>query len=375
MYYHFLNAIALHIRTLYIAGIKERKIIMMKRFLYILEIFIIILCITLTTAIAQNGMAGGTILSLDYALNYASKYGLDVHQFRERNNVLTLIISGNYQQAFVHQIPELLGPDYWGITQEQTDYIYYGEMQNNRPHGLGTLQQIIWKPNSLNHEYALATIYIGNFKKGIFNGYGIKYHVLAPGENYMIGESDLMSNLDGQHFQIYMEQVLNYVEYEGYFEDGEYNGKGILYEYPGVNYQTFMMTANGDISTEYLGSIPFRDLYPDAADYNYKFPGDGPTQHIEILSGNFKNGYADGKCKAYQYGMLYYDGNMGVPLLQKDFCLAWAHGKGTLYFPASSQIRYQGEFGFNSFHGEGTLYDENGKIIYKGKWQASNYAS
>ena len=72
MYYHFLNAIALHIRTLYIAGIKERKIIMMKRFLYILEIFIIILCITLTTAIAQNGMAGGTILSPDYALNYAT---------------------------------------------------------------------------------------------------------------------------------------------------------------------------------------------------------------------------------------------------------------------------------------------------------------
>lgn len=249
-------------------------------------------------------------------------------------------------------------------------------MQNNRPHGLGTLQQIIWKPNSLNHEYALATIYIGNFKKGIFNGYGMKYYIPDPDVGYSANEINFMTNLDVQHFQIYIEQILNYVEYEGYFEDGEYDGKGILYQYPYVNYQTFMITANGDISTEYFEHYnAFIKLYPDAVDYNYKFPGDGPTQHIEILSGNFKNGYADGKCKVYRYGMLCYDGNMGVPLLQKDYYLAWTNGKGTLYFPASSQIRYQGEFGLNSFHGEGTLYDENGKIIYKGKWQAGDYAS
>lgn len=44
------------------------------------------------------------------------------------------------------------------------------------------------------------------------------------------------------------------------------------------------------------------------------------------------------------------------------------HGKGTQYYYGTENIQYEGEFVNSEYQGEGTLYDEQGNIIYKGEF-------
>lgn len=41
----------------------------------------------------------------------------------------------------------------------------------------------------------------------------------------------------------------------------------------------------------------------------------------------------------------------------------------------SDQIKYEGHFRKGKYDGKGVMYDENGKIIYDGKWKNGDYAS
>ncbi|NSK19486.1 hypothetical protein G5A68_04490 [Dorea formicigenerans] len=49
-------------------------------------------------------------------------------------------------------------------------------------------------------------------------------------------------------------------------------------------------------------------------------------------------------------------------------------GKGILYFPDSTQVQYDGHWNSGKYDGKGTLYDENGNEVYKGKWDNGDYA-
>ena len=44
-------------------------------------------------------------------------------------------------------------------------------------------------------------------------------------------------------------------------------------------------------------------------------------------------------------------------------------GKGIEYYFGTTKIKYKGEFDDDVYHGNGTLYDEEGNIIYKGKFK------
>ena len=67
---------------------------------------------------------------------------------------------------------------------------------------------------------------------------------------------------------------------------------------------------------------------------------------------------------AYKY--LLYEGDM------KDGKM---NGDGVEYYSNSDQIKYEGHFRKGKYDGKGVMYDENGKIIYDGKWKNGDYAS
>ena len=49
-------------------------------------------------------------------------------------------------------------------------------------------------------------------------------------------------------------------------------------------------------------------------------------------------------------------------------------GRGTQYQSGSTAVLYEGEFKNDAYHGRGILYDENGQVVYSGKWKNGDYA-
>jgi antitoxin component YwqK of YwqJK toxin-antitoxin module len=85
-----------------------------------------------------------------------------------------------------------------------------------------------------------------------------------------------------------------------------------------------------------------------------------------FYSGNYKKGKKKGKFKVYEWGFLSYEGDMKGDVQS---------GRGKIYYPLSDQIQYEGELAGGEYDGEGTLYNEDGSIQYKGKWDMGDYAS
>ena len=169
---------------------------------------------------------------------------------------------------------------------------------------------------------------------------------------YITLDKKIYDQYDGDIQQIILE-FANPVEYIGKFKGGEYDGKGIEFNY--------------DIA-EYLEGIDWYDSsYTDnlSEEENQKLNTifDG-TKEILITEGEFKNGKSDGKVKQYEYGYLLYDGEMKKG--QYD-------GKGRLYYPLSTDLKYKGTFKKGEYNGKGTEYDENGNKIYSGKWSMGDY--
>ena len=71
-------------------------------------------------------------------------------------------------------------------------------------------------------------------------------------------------------------------------------------------------------------------------------------------------------CYIYSNKYLLYEGEV------KDGKM---NGDGTEYYPSSDQIKYEGHFRKGKYDGKGIMYDENGKIVYDGKWKNGDYAS
>ena len=68
----------------------------------------------------------------------------------------------------------------------------------------------------------------------------------------------------------------------------------------------------------------------------------------------------------------------GLAECKKILALAKAgkmNGDGVEYYSNSDQIKYEGHFRKGKYDGKGVMYDENGKIIYDGKWKNGDYAS
>ena len=84
-----------------------------------------------------------------------------------------------------------------------------------------------------------------------------------------------------------------------------------------------------------------------------------------ITVGEFEDDLENGAVRRYSLGFLDYDGNM------RD---GERSGKGIQYFPQSETPQYDGSWKKDTYDGQGTLYDQNGNVLYDGKWKYGDYA-
>lgn len=124
----------------------------------------------------------------------------------------------------------------------------------------------------------------------------------------------------------------------GDFSDGKKNGEGILFNYP-YNFQ-------------FLGY--------ESDDFTHEL-----NSNIEVFLGKFKNEKLNGNGRVYNYQKLFYEGGLKNDTL---------NGTGIQYYVDTTKIQYKGEFKTGKYNGRGTLYDENGNVIYDGNWSFGDYS-
>ncbi|MDE7275221.1 MAG: hypothetical protein K2N95_19615, partial [Lachnospiraceae bacterium] len=101
------------------------------------------------------------------------------------------------------------------------------------------------------------------------------------------------------------------------------------------------------------------------ADYSGKVRLLSGSQEIVLFEGVLVNGRIEGEGTLYDYeGRLLYRGG---------FSRECYEGEGTLYF-SNGQICYEGGFMANQYHGTGTLYDESGQVRYRGSFAEGQYS-
>ena len=242
-------------------------------------------------------------------------------------------LEANSTPVYLKLNKKVIGDDYYSLTSDESEYTYVGGMEDNRPSGFGVLK--IW---SIDAGEPLR-MYCGNFSKGRYDGEGVKF-----GDYSASTISWAVSALEDRVSNI--KEYLENISYIGNFSDGEATGYGM------------------------------RIISPDLYDYANTIHA-GTEEDVEafernrtdlgIAIGTFTKGVMGGSdCKLYSQGFLWYEGGM------KD---DYPNGDGTMYYPCSYQIEYQGHWRNSEYDGEGTLYDEDGEIIYEGEWKNGDYAS
>ncbi|MDF2960390.1 MAG: RspH10B [Paenibacillus sp.] len=170
--------------------------------------------------------------------------------------------------------------------------------------------------------------YEGYVQQGIFNGKG-KYYI----ENQLIYEGEFKNNLYHGYGKYYIGGKLHF---EGNYVENGREGWGKEYD------KTGRVLREGEYKNHYLNGKGIV-YYPSGA---------------IRLDGQFVNDRAHGPGKAYdEQGRLRIEGEFEKSYLKK----------ATLYYENGE--RYEGEFRNEVPHGEGTMYDKDGKVKHKGKFE------
>lgn len=270
--------------------------------------------------------------------NYAEKNGIKLKNFKERKKVMKFMTRTKMNSIedddfiYLEKTGHLTSGDSYKKTLEETEFLYYGSLKDGSvPNGMGMILQIFHDEPL--YEPQLFIRYIGQFKNGKYDGYGVDFNTESSGfDMTMIYNLQLLENDPN---------LLNdMIIHEGYYKKGYRSGQGITYLSDIMYYVV-------DVDGLNLDTISPLDLVYD------------------INMGEFKNDQLHGKGKSYYNGSLLYNGG---------FKYGDYSGKGTLYYNNSNQILYKGEFSGGSFNGKGTLFDENGNIIHKGKFYEGDVA-
>lgn len=176
--------------------------------------------------------------------------------------------------------------------------------------------------------------YIGEFKNGYKDGYGIEYQVC---------ESTRLLN----------------VVYEGKFSKGKYDGDGIEYNTEALD----------DAWVVQDGLRTYMDVYESLRQSTEKGKLEIPlvARGVKLYEGKFKKGLWEGKGKLYWCDIEdIYSGQS--PAYEGGFKGGSFSGDGTSYF-RNGEIQYKGGFKYGKYSGKGVLYDENGNVLHKGKFR------
>lgn len=180
--------------------------------------------------------------------------------------------------------------------------------------------------------------YMGNFKNGMFDGYGVlfstdnefKYTIVS---DVFLGENPILPQ---ETCEFIFDYLLNYVSYEGKFDENKRSGIG----------NTFNISEVFDVLNDPIEGYPYYNVYPD------------------VTVGTYKDGELNGDARIYGHNHLSYSGEV------KD---GEENGYGTWYYE-NGQAEYEGEIKNGKPHGKGSRYGEDGQLIYSGEWKNGDYA-
>lgn len=304
-----------------------------------------------------RGQADAPLESEEYLLYYIDSNSIKLHDFvveDERvNQKIDELLQDDNNRYYV-----TIEDGVWKTTKKNSPYGYIGEVKNGKPDGIGTIVDL-----SMYYDYDMEFIhYIGEFTKGMYDGYGKVYN--TPSE-------DLVSMYCGYVSREKLNTALNHLLYSGQFNKGELSGKGNyfiytpddgLLDYYNVNPTEAKMEAFFELSDKNGVYGMFVDsMIMHYQDENVEFsfdavdiPMDTFYKNIKIVVGEFKNNDLNGNVKVYCYGKLLYEGEMRSGMYD---------GYGTLYYYGSNQKYYEGTFDEGDFSGKGDLYSIDGERL------------
>lgn len=291
----------------------------------------------------QNSDNAPTSESLSYLMwqdNYASEHSIELNDFSKQRKKVAEKLSSIGGETMYMTADNMLGANKYKKTVEESDYLYTGDTQDNYADGFGVLLKIC--DNSFGSieidgkYYDIA--YIGHFKEGRYSGYGLEFN-RPEGNDYsaIVFEDAFEREKPSGDCSGYYLGWVNYVKYEGIFENGRKNG-------PGNSFYADLVTRK--TSANIIGDTPVNKVLYD-----------------EVAVGTFKNDELNGDCKIY---------TVGVPEYQGEMKNGTKNGYGKLYY-ASGSLEYEGEFKNDMKNGSGVLYDESGNVVYKGEWSNDDY--
>lgn len=281
----------------------------------------------------QQEKPSGTVWSTDYLFWYTEDMNKDVRNYVKDAKKIIENAEGAKPDTYLKMDDGLFGSGAYEITSEQTEYAYSGKLKNNQPSGFG----VLYKYYSMGIDMeAYVPIYMGDFKKGKYQGEGISFYDYSEDSNIASSITYTLHS-DESNLEEVIDQYFQAIEYIGEFEDGEENGDGVSFEYPNIHLYSYV--------NEQIDSFDM--------------------ENIAVFLGVFEDGKMEGPGKVYYHKYLMYEG---------DFKDGLMNGTGTVYYPESKQKKYVGEFKDNQYNGTGTLYDENGDVEYKGNWENGDYS-
>ena len=318
-----------------------------KRFLSILLLIVLVLSVCTVPSYAKDSKDPDAqdILHVLFHEPYLTAAKIKTNCSSKREKIIGKIESTLLKEPYVLKKEDggWFGKDYYAVTSGSYGTLYYGKVKNNRPDGFGVLANGIVDLNNLSSLQNL--IYAGNFKKGLYNGYGATFNTPDKMADY-----DRIAGLLAQNGQIPYEKqeiasayAASYVTYDGEWKNGAASGKGNSF-YMDLSEWASKMDSSEYAQENYWGGI----CYPN-----------------HILISGMKKDEASGSARQYYFGHLMYDGKMKY---------RHANGTGTSYY-FNGQKKYVGRWKDDSYHGKGTLYDDAGNVIYKGKWEHGDYKS
>ncbi len=190
--------------------------------------------------------------------------------------------------------------DNWG----ECNYMFYGDLKDTSlTGGITGTGVIIGFYNNISSDsgdsYPFAYLrYIGDLKKGEFDGYGMIYHEIDIENQYERG----IACLEGQSvesIQNHLDDDLNYLEYEGELDGGKYSGKGNSYLYADddIRYMYLLDAYGISFSPKSFGVE--EDTYNQIKPYIQR-----ENNNVIVITGKFKDDDATDKVETYVYGQL-----------------------------------------------------------------------
>lgn len=223
---------------------------------------------------------------------------VQIHQFEQREKVLehiAMLGTDEFEESdvrYLTSVNPLFGKEYFEITTDETEIYYVGRVKKNRPHGLGAI--FSFATGSGTYEFAgeMLIHYVGYFEDGMFDGYGVLFAADQCDISRTISDISKITTFSEDVGAQITHYLFNHVVYEGYFKENKEEGKGNSFEFP---------LYDDTVGPRYAFTKMLNPLI-DGYDYGPVYP------HVTV--GKYKEGELSGIAKRYKYNHLVFEGEI-----------------------------------------------------------------